>query len=366
MRTSLHLIRALALSAVLACGPGAAAQTSQRITAGKASEYGLIYTLPATVADIHLQAELTEEIPGEFHNYARRYLGMTDAITAPGRRATLTAAVVVPRGVADSSQQWLAQFKNGNTVSMGVTPDNLPLNINTEKEYAPAAPALPEASDWSASPLEGPAASQAVTADMARSSSTAKRAELAAQRIFELREMRSDILSGQADNMPSDGTAMQLVLDNLGAQEAALTAMFAGVRRTRKVTTMATVVPDSTATQGRVVARLSVTDGFVDASDLAGEPVTVDIEPVERGELPVNDKGEVKTFPRGGVAYCVPGRARLTVSFRDSPVATTSFAVAQLGVVFGLNPAMFSDKREPSMAVFDPTCGAMVEIGPVQ
>ena len=366
MRTPTKLCRALTLSAALACLLSAPAQTSQRITAGKASEYGLIYSLPVTVADVYLQAELTEETPGEFHNYARRYLGMTDAITAPSRSASLTAAVVVPRGVADRGSEWLAQFKNGNTVSMGLTPDNIPLNINTEKEFAPEQPALPQESEWSASPLDGPAAAQAVTADMARSSSTAKRAELAAQRIFELREMRSDILSGQADNMPSDGTAMQLVLDNLGAQEAALTAMFAGVRRTRMVTTAATVVPDSVDSRGRVIARLSVTDGFVEPDNLAGEPVTVDITVLERGELPVNDKGEVKTFPRGGVAYCVPGTARVVVSFRDTPVSTTTFPAAQLGVVFGLNPAMFYDKREPSMAVFDPTCGALVEIGPVQ
>lgn len=52
----------------------AGAQTSQKITAGKASEYGLVYSLPVTALDIYLVAELEEAHPGEFQNYARRHL----------------------------------------------------------------------------------------------------------------------------------------------------------------------------------------------------------------------------------------------------------------------------------------------------
>lgn len=342
------------------------AQTSQRLTAGRSNEYGLIYSLPVTVADIYLEAELTEETPGEFHNYARRYLSMADAITERSNTATLTRAIIVPRGVASTDSRWLAQFKSGSTPYMLVTPESVPLSLNTERTYAREAIQLPQPTQWTTSPLDGPAASQAITAEMARSSSTSKRAELAAQRIFELREMRSDILSGQADNMPSDGEAMRLVLDNISAQEAALTAMFTGVRRTRTVTTCVTVVPDSADISGRVIARLSAVNGLLEADDLAGAPITANIKVLERGQMPANDKGEPKTFPRGGVAYCIPGTSEITVISAGSTVAVKNIAVAQTGVVFGLNPTMFTDKREPAMAIFDPTCGAVIELGPAQ
>lgn len=352
------------LAALLCVSSIAGAQTSQRITAGKASEYGLVYSLPNTVADVYLCAELVEETPGEFHNYARRYLGTSDAITTASRTARLTGAVITPRGVADPTEQWLAQFKNGSTPYMTLTPGNVPTGINTETLYTTDAPDVPEATDWTPSPLDGPAARQAITAEMARSSSTSKRAELAAQRIFELREMRSDILSGQADNMPSDGAAMDLVLRNLQAQEAALTAMFTGVRRTRTVVGKATVLPDTVSASDIVIARLSVTDGIIEPSDLSGSPITADITVVERGVLPTNEKGEVKTFPRGGVAYRIPGRAKIEVRCDNNTVASRTLDVAQLGVVFGLNPALFTDKREPAMVVFDPATGSVVELGP--
>lgn len=344
---------------------GSAAQTSQKITAGKANEYGLIYTLPVTALDIYIAAEITESHPGEFFNYARRHLGITDAITADSRSAQVTQVVIVPRGVADPSRRYIAQFKPGQTAFITLSGSDLPLAINSETVAEVAPPALPEAKAATASPLEGDAARQAVTADMARSASVSKKAELAAQRIFELRETRSDILSGQADNPPADGQAMKIVLDNLAAQEAALTAMFAGVTTSRTEVQRYTLVPDSTDVSDKVIARLSAVDGLIDADNLAGAPITVDIKILEQGKLPVDEKGEVKTFPKGGVAYAVPGTALMSVYYNGRRIAQQQLSLAQLGIVFGMNPALFTDKKVPYKAIFDPTTGAVVELSPI-
>lgn len=353
------LVLVLASTGII-CG-----QSTQRLTAGKSNEYGLIYSLPLTAVDIYLEAELSEETPGEFSNYARRHLGISSAVSTPSRRARLLSALIVPRGVANPESRWLAQFKTGSSVYVTLSGDNIPLALNADAVSSVSRPTIPEAREAAPSPLDGPAASQAVTADMARSASVSKKAELAAQRIFELRETRSDILSGQTDNPPADGKAMQLVLDNLQAQEAALTAMFAGVRSSHTVVRKVTFMPDSTDVSGRVVARLSTVDGIIDASNLAGAPVTVSMKILERGKLPINEKGEVKTFPKGGVAYCVPGTARISVSFEGNEIASADVALAQLGVVFGLNPGLFSDKKDPYKVIFDPATGAVLELAPV-
>ncbi len=350
--------------AALALAASAPAQTSTRLDAGKATEYGLVYSLPLTALDIYLEAELTQEHPGEFYNYARRHLGINDAIKSDVLSAELKSVTIVPRGVADSRQQWLAQFKNGSSVFMTLSPDNIPMGINADGTPS-MVPVIPSAQDAAPSPLEGPAARQAVTQDMARSASVSKKAELAAQRIFELRETRSDILSGQADNPPADGDAMKLVLDNLAAQEAALTAMFAGVSTTRTVVEKVTFIPDSTATDNKVIARLSAVDGILEPDNLAGTPITLDIKILERGELPLTEKGEPKAFPKGGVAYRIPGTAQVTVSYAGRSIASAEVPLAQLGVVFGLNPALFSDKRQPYSVTFDTATGAVVRLAPM-
>lgn len=221
---------------------------------------------------------------------------------------------------------------------------------------------LPKAVEAKPTILQTPAAKQAVTAEMLQSPSSAKRAELAAARIYELRQNRSDILSGSADQMPSDGQAMKLVLDNLAAQEEALTAMFLGTTQTSTEVRTYTVNPsksDSTI----VVARLSAVDGLVNADNLGGDPIYLNIKISERGKLPVNEKGEEKRFPKGGFAYRIPGAADLTVTFMGKDICCKNVKVADYGVVFGLDPNIFTDKKAPAYATFMPSTGAITELG---
>ena len=49
--------------------------------------------------------------------------------------------------------------------------------------------------------------------------STAKQAEVAAKQIYRIRESRLNILTGEADNLPPDGEAMKLVIQQLEEQE---------------------------------------------------------------------------------------------------------------------------------------------------
>lgn len=362
MNTKSLLVGALLLGTI----PCAQAQTSQRITAGKSTEYGLVYSLPLTAIDIYVEARLVEQTPGEFYNYSRRHMGDAGAITTHSRRATVESVTIVPRGVGNPRNRWVAQFKAGSTPYMILDGEGVPLAINTT-ETAPVAEAqIPVAKAAAPSPLEGPMARQAVTQEMARSSSVAKRAELAAERIFEIRETRSDILSGQADNAPADGKAMQLVLDNLSAQEAALMAMFTGVRTESTVVQKFTILPDSTEFNGQILARLSPVDGLLEADNLAGAPIKVSLQVIERGKMPVNEKGEQKTFPKGGVAYGIPGKARITVEFEGNTVGSIILPMAQFGTTFGLDPSLFTNKKEPSKVIFDPTTGAILTLGPAE
>ena len=356
---------AIAALAAIFCGT-AAAQTTQRLTANKASEYGLVYNLPKTAIDITIEAELTERMPGEFYNYANNRLGITDAIRRPSHTADIRSVTIGTHGEPDRDSQWLVQFKGGSSPFMILDETGVPVAVNTDDIPEIALPALPVAKDAEPTPLETEAARQAVTQDMTRSSSVSKRAELAAQRIFELREMRSDLLGGQADNTPPDGRAMQLVLDNIAAQEAALTAMFAGTTKTRTVVRTITVVPDSTGSIDRmVIARVSPVDGVVDADNLGGAPVTLTITADSRAELPLTDKGEPKRFPKGGFAYNIPGEATVQVSYDGRQVASQQVSLAQLGCVFGIDPSVFTDKKSPSMLLLDPATGAIRSLEPI-
>lgn len=354
------------LAGALAVVP-AVAQTSTKLTATKASDFGLVYTLPMTAFEVTLAVEKTVNTPGDFYQYARKYLN-TEPIMKPSTTWHITEAVVNPVAVADEQQRYVASFKGGTGTFMMVSDENFPLSINDESYEAEVeVTPIPKAVAPAPTILQQPVAQQAMTPEMIQSKSSAKRAQLAADKIYELRTNRNDIISGQADAMPSDGNAMKLALDQLAAHEAALTAMFLGTsQKSVEVRTYTVYLPDDPDGGRQIVARLSALDGLVDANDLSGDPIYISIVPTSRGELPTNDKGEAKSFPKGGVAYRIPGAARVTLTFDDKTLSEKEFDVAQYGVVFGLDPKLFTDRKAPAYLRFNPLTGAVRELGTLE
>lgn len=352
---------------LIAAAPLVSAQSVTKLAATKANDYGLVYSLPRTVTEVTLQAECKIERPGEFYNYAERYLGTSaasKAVIKPSTSWQLTGAEIsVLSDIAPNSESYLMQFKGGTPVYITVSEQGIPLTINSEVEEEPEA----EESELSgreltASPLDSKAARYAMTEEMLAGSSVAKRAQLAADQIMQLRQSRQDYLTGQAENMP-DGKALEMILANINAQEEALTAMFLGTVQTKVEVIKVSYVPAENSASDVVIARLNSVRGFVDADDLSGAPIYLQYEVKNRGVMPQTEKGEDKKFPKGGVPYCIPGSAELSVEYAGREVATRDFEVSQLGVVYGLEPQFFTNKKEQGYVIFDPLTGGIREMG---
>ncbi|MDE7388454.1 MAG: DUF4831 family protein [Muribaculaceae bacterium] len=359
------ILSAICCCAALSCSVSADAQQTQRLNASKANEYGLIYTLPSTALQITIEAERTVRTPGEFYKYASRYLGTSEAVATPSESWRPVRAVITPVAIADpDAEQYLITLKGGASPFMMVNAKGLPLTINTDNVPDVRPAALPQPRKASPSPLDGPDARRALTAEMVQSSSLAKKAELAAARIMEIRQSRNDYLTGQADQMP-DGEALKLIMSSLDSQEEALTAMFLGTEQTSTEVMTYTVVPNDSETN-RVIARLSSTNGLVDADDLRGAPIYLNVDVIERGTLPANEKGEPRKMPKGGIAYRIPGTARVSVTFDGTTLANGNFEIAQFGVVYGLDPSLFANKKSPAYLIFNPLTGGISKLGTVE
>ncbi len=358
-----YLLLSLAALAVIS----SSAQKTTKLTATKDNEYGLIYTLPLTEFEVTVAAEKIVKTPGEFARYAEKYLADAPVLT-PSTSYRITSVVVNPIGYADDDQRYVVTLKGGGAPSVIVTAENFPVAVNDE-EYTPAVTLTPLPEPVAPQPtiLERPEARQAVTPDMIQSKSSAKRAQLAATKIYELRTVRNDIISGQADGMPSDGAAMKIALDQINTQEEALTAMFLGTeQKSVEVRTFSVPVPAEGEPTRTIFARLSQTNGIVTPDDLSGAPVYISITPASVGEMPLNDKGEPKSFPKGGVAYRIPGTADVSVTYDGATLFDGQFEVAQYGVVFGLDPSLFTAKKAPSYLHFNPLTGTIRELGALE
>ncbi len=364
MKTGNQLLTLVAAAFMLAPSQGMA-QTAKRLSATKANEYALVYSLPLTQLMVTLESETTVKEPGEFYKYAKKYLNISDPITAESRTVRLKSAHIATRGIVDTDETYAVQFKNGTSPYVLLAPNGVPLAINTDRTYkAPGSDTpLPEAVPAPPTPLETAAARQVVSEEMMQSQSIAKRAELAATALFDIRQTRSELIAGQAEQTPPDGKSLQLMLDNLEAQEQALMAMFVGTTSVSTDVATFQLTPDGDISN-MVIARISPLNGIVDASDLSGDPVYLDLKVTRKGEMPVNEKGVQLPMPKGGVPYCIPGEAQVTVSCDGEVFAERDEEMSQFGVVYGLAPNSFTDRKAPIYVIYNPATGAISAQGP--
>ena len=333
------------------------AQDMVKLVPDKFNEYALNYYLPYTVADIEFVATKTVCKAGPYYKYAKKYLGVTDIVTEDSETWAIERVCMVPRGIADTENRYQLTFKSGQTPYIYVNPDGLIYSINAEPEIAdlscpPVAPDEPDSID----------VSKVFSEELLMSGSIAKMAEVAAKQIYRIRESRLDLLTGDVDKMPADGDSFKLIIAQLDAQEAALTALFLGTKSVERVVKRVEYCPEDDV-ESEILFRFSDFLGFVDADDLSGAPVSISVTVTEKGEYPVDNKGNIVELPKKALAYTIPGKAVIAISYDGRTYVEEELPIAQLGVVYGLGSSWFVDKKAPANAVFDATTGALLRLG---
>lgn len=364
MKQPLKMTKISALIALMAlCCAGASAQQTKLLTADKHNEYGLVYTLPVTALQIEVTATHTLRKAGPYYQYAKRFVGTDKVVKADAEVWTIQSVKLTPYGMPDAENRYLMQLKPGQTSYICVDENEMLRAINKDIAGAP----LTRSSTGTSPQLKafsGKEYLQYVDEDFLASQSSAKQAQMLAESLMEVRDAKVSLTRGTAESMPTDGKQLELMLKSLADQEATMTAAFVGTEQSETVTRTFTFTPGDAGKT--VLFRMSDFCGFVDPDDYSGEPVYLTVANVRQGEMPVDDKGKEKELPKDAVIYCVPGAASISLSHAGKTLWSGDVECAQYGILFGLSPSLFTAKKEPSYAIFDPSTGALKEIGTVQ
>lgn len=357
-----------ALAALLAVfslsGSYISAQQTKILTAEKHNEYGLVYSLPTTALQIRVTAVRETFKAGPYSQYAKRYLGKADVISQDKVVSKITGVEVTPVGVSDTNTKYLMQLKAGQTAFIGVDANGMLLTINTE----PSAPVAAKPGNTS-SPNRPAMTSpddylKYVDMDFVSALSSIKQAEMIASSLMDVRDAYLSLTRGTADNMPSDGRQLELMLASLREQEDALTRAFTGTSSIEEYSSEYLYIPDEDGEA--VLCRLSDFEGFVDPDDYSGAPLYISTEVVLEGQLPVDVNGETKKLPKDAVIYAIPGSARVKIYTDRANFYDKDLDFSQFGTTFGLDPKLFTDKKAPSFARFSSVTGALLEIGKME
>ncbi len=342
----------LAISVLTATSAMAQTQVVQGVTVGK--DYGVVYTLPKTEISIEIKATRISYTPGEFSRYADRYLRLNNVSGEASERWELNEVKAISVGIPDNSQTYFIKLKDKTVAPfVELTPDGLIKSINMA--YSGNDNTEPATDDKQPKRKVNP--KDFLTEEILMANSSAKMAELISKEIYNIRESRNALLRGQADNMPKDGEQLRLMLENLEEQEAAMVEMFSGIT-TREERIFNIRLTPTREMNDEIIFRFSERLGVLGKDNLAGEPVYIKLEDLKAVAIPVED-GKKKQL--SGVAYNVPGKARVTIIAGDEKMFEDDLSITQLGTVEYLAESLFN-KNSTIKVIFNPATGGIVKV----
>lgn len=322
------------------------------VTRGK--DFGVVYTLPKTELQVDIKVTKVTYIPGEFGRYADRYLRLTDISGEAAEYWTLNDVIARSAGIPDSEKSYFVKMKDRTVAPlMELTADGIVKSINIPINKAKADESLEVFP-----PKKRLDPKDFLTEEILMASSTAKMAELTAREIYNIRESRNALVRGQADNMPKDGEQLKLMLDNLDEQEAAMLELFTGITHKEEKVFTVNLSPEKER-NNEIIFRFSKKLGVVAANDLAGEPIYFTLTNLNAIAIP--DEDGKKKSNISGIAYNVPGKARVTITDGKNKLFENDLPITQFGVVEYLAPELFN-KNSTVKVTFNPNTGGLIKV----
>ena len=315
------------------------------------------YSLPQTSVHLKVTAEKEAFVAGPYARFAQKYLGAA-ARTADATTYRLKSVDLTPCTEANPSESYsidLSRTEEGLAGFLAFSAQGL---VSTGGgNAAPGAtwrfPAPAPADAFSAKDLgenltnatttlyksvvDGSSFSRvAVQQSEVVEKSLENKAAEAAQRIFDLRKARVQIITGDTDATYS-GEAMGAAIAEMTRIEQEYLSLFYGLSETSEQTMHFDVVPEATReTQMYIAFRLSDTEGLLPSTDIAGRPFvlefTVESRLKEAEPAAEETAGKKKSAPEPElVHYRVPATTLVRLLDAENLLLQSRIPVYQLG-----------------------------------
>lgn len=340
--------------------PGLSQTKVVKKNAVKANDFGIVYSLPKTLLTVDAEVTKVSCKAGPYYQYAEKYLGVKDIVTEDQVYYELGKITLENHGVPDKDATYMIQFKQKTVAPFAyLTEDGLLCSINAV--YKPDSIAKKKDVTKKQPVTSSGDQASVYSEELLMAGSMAKQAEVAAKQIYRIRESRLNILTGEVDNLPPDGDAMKIVIQQLEEQERILTELFTGIK-TREVIHYAVDIEPTESLEKEVLFRFSKKLGIVDADDLGGAPVYLNLKALEKQSQLDPKEAEKKEKSMKGIVYNVPGKAEVEILFDKKSLFKGDVMVTQFGYREELTPVMLEDKKAPVKVYFYPETGAIKQI----
>ncbi|MFO7924889.1 MAG: DUF4831 family protein [Bacteroidales bacterium] len=330
--------------------------------------YTIAYSIPMTTLKIKVEASRVIVRRGPYYQYAEKYLGITDVPDRDEIKWEIDNIEIKTCQEADPDHYYLLKTNDRHVTNFFKLGDEgyiLPVNKKQLPETESSGqnieeiPETPLYTDLSIHPKvveETRTVMRMVRQDtafvnvpvMQRQSVTKSPEEKAAEAadlIFELRSNRFKLISGDLDLFP-DGRALEVIIEEFARIEKEYLRLFTGKVAETKHEFTFDYTPHrdrlENGTEYDILFRISDNDGILQANDVRGRPVTLELDNEMKTQLlegisPVESPGRSNA---NSLFYRIPDVARLQVSDGKNTIVSTRIHVNQYGRVVSV-PADF-------------------------
>lgn len=317
---------------------------------------GVTYYLPKTELSITITATRTTQNPGDLYAYAKHYLKLNSVTSEKTTEWKIDKIEITPFGTPDTSKVFSIPLKKSTAAPLvSLTKSGIILSINAKAEGEPN-PQDPKTDKIENTQLNS---RDFMSEEILQAGNQGKMAELVANEIYDIRESRSELSKGQADNLPKDGEQLKLMLKQLDTQEKALLQLFKGTTETETKTTTLDFFTAQNQKKA-ILCRFSDQYGVVDQNNLAGEPVYIDITDLKTVPS-TQSAGKKKKEDEQAVHYNVPSTVSVKIYTRENKFIEVSFPMGQFGNVEVLSNELFN-KRTDTQILFQQSTGGIKNI----
>lgn len=321
-------------------------------------EAALVYYSPKTAFNLEFTYMVETQERGIYAAYAKDLLGVTDVVKETATRCELKDVRIVATSSTDYTRAHKVSAESGIPMLLTINDKGLLTGYNVPFESKRQEPRKPESKKdcpHHDHPHPAPVPAAPVPEEVMKAANPLAQANEVAKQIFHLRETRMYLLNGEVEHAPADGRSMELVLEELAAQERALTELFVGKKHVRKEHKRVMVEPSDAG----LLLFFSEENGFTDADNVDADTIVVRMLCQQQTVRHANPKAQKSELSQ--IVYNIPGHCAVSVVYKGRTLTSRELPVAQLGVDVALPKSWFTGKELPKI-VFSEKTGNIVSV----
>ena len=320
-------------------------------------EPSLVYFSPKNEVVLDFTIAVEKREVGPYAAFAEELMGVKDVVKENETTHRLESVEICRRTDVDLTRPHVVKAEKNIPIQLLrinekglLTGYNCPASAPAKPMHEKARPADKRCAK--------PAAPASIPEEVIHAGNAKAQAKALAKHIYQLRETRTFLLSGEVEHAPADGAAMKHVLDELDKQERELMSLFIG----RKESSLTHKEIAFCPTRGGKVTYadtlyFSSGNGFTSAENIEAEHIIVRVayQKPEQTAPVVEKKNKKNTVEPSQIVYNIPGYAYVEVRYRGKEMGKRTMPIAQLGIDVPLAKDLFTGSKKPVIVISDKT-----------